>query len=137
MSTPIHVSAVVLRDPEGRVLMVRKRGTSMWMNPGGKPEPGEDGARCGAREVAEELGLILDPDRLVFLGERRAAAANEAGRTVVSQTYAWPDPVAADVRPAAEIDAVRWVAPEDLGDPTLAPLFVQEIVPLLDDHWLG
>jgi len=36
----IRVSAVVLRDAQGRVLMVRKRGTSMWMNPGGKPEPG-------------------------------------------------------------------------------------------------
>ena len=133
----IHVTAVVLLDREGRVLLVRKRGTSMWMNPGGKPEAGEDGARCGAREVAEELGLSLDPARLVFLGEQRAAAANEAGRTVVSQTYAWPDPVAVDVRPAAEIDAVRWVGPGDLGDPSLAPLFVQAIVPLLDDHWLG
>ena len=54
MTSLIHVSAVVLRDADGRVLMVRKRGTGMWMNPGGKPEAGEDGASCGAREVAED-----------------------------------------------------------------------------------
>lgn len=47
MASLIHVSAVVLRDAEGRVLMVRKRGTGMWMNPGGKPEAGEDGPRAG------------------------------------------------------------------------------------------
>nr|WP_231980606.1 NUDIX domain-containing protein [Tessaracoccus coleopterorum] len=52
--------------------MVRKRGTGMWMNPGGKPEPGESPERCGAREVAEELGLTLDPAELVPLGEYAA-----------------------------------------------------------------
>lgn len=132
MTSLIHVSAVVLRDAEGRVLMVRKRGTGMWMNPGGKPEAGEDGAACGAREVAEELGLILHPARLEFLGEHRAAAANEPDHVVVSQSYLWPEVVDPDVRPAAEIEAVRWVDPTRLDDASLAPLFVEAIAPLLN-----
>ncbi|MEZ5088030.1 MAG: NUDIX domain-containing protein [Tessaracoccus sp.] len=83
----IRVSAVVLRDAHGRILMVRKRGTTMWMNPGGKPEPGESAAECAAREVGEELGLRLDPHHLLPLGEFAAPAANEAGFTVVADVF--------------------------------------------------
>lgn len=133
----IHVSAVVLRDSDGEVLMVRKRGTDMWMNPGGKPEHGEDGAQCAVREVGEELGLLLDAARLEPLGERCAPAANEDGWTVTAQLYLWPEPVGRDVVPAAEIEALRWITPSDLPDATLAPLFVDGIAPLLGEAWLG
>ncbi|MDF1489448.1 NUDIX hydrolase [Tessaracoccus caeni] len=127
----IRVSAVVLRDERGQVLMVRKRGTSMWMNPGGKPEPGESAAECAAREVAEELGLRLDPARLLPLGEFAAPAANEAGFTVVANVFDWPEHVSAQVTPTAEIEEVRWVTDEDLHDGTLAPLFVDHIAPAI------
>lgn len=130
-SREIRVSAVVLRDDAGRVLMVRKRGTTMWMNPGGKPEAGESAAECGAREVAEELGLALDASRLEAWGEHVAPAANEPDHVVVADVLAWPDPIAGAVSPAAEIDAVRWVGLEELHDATLAPLFVDVIAPLL------
>lgn len=116
---------------------MRKRGTHMWMNPGGKPEPGESGAQCAARELAEELGLGLDPDRLEFLGEHRAMAANEPDHVVVALAYRWPEPIDAEVAPSAEIEAVRWVTPADLSDPSLAPLFVGSIAPLLGGDWLG
>lgn len=127
----IHVSAVVLRDRLGAVLFVRKRGTTMWMNPGGKPEPGEDPAQCGAREVAEELGLHLDAERLVSMGALVAAAANEPGHAVMADVFEWPDPIDRGVQPAAEIDAVRWVGVEEFGDADLAPLFVEQIAPRL------
>ena len=127
----IRVSAVVLRDVQGRVLVVRKRGTSMWMNPGGKPEPGESAAECAAREVAEELGLSLDVEGLVRLGEFSAPAANEKGSTVVADVFDWPAAIPADVHPTAEIEETRWATPDDLGDDTLAPLFVDHIAPAL------
>ncbi len=130
MTRRIHVTAVVLRDAAGAVLLVRKRGTRMWMNPGGKPEAGETAEECGAREVREELGLVLDPARLEPVGLFEAVAANEPGHTVVAHVVAWPDPVEGPVEPAAEIDAVRWSDPSDLGDdPTLAPLYVDVIAP--------
>lgn len=122
---------MVLRDARGRVLMVRKRGTGMWMNPGGKPEPGESAAQCAVREVGEELGLRLDASRLTPLGEFAAPAANEAGVTVVADVFDWPEQVPAQVTPTAEIEEVRWVTGDDLGDDTLAPLFVECIVPVL------
>lgn len=113
--------------------MVRKRGTTMWMNPGGKPEPGESAAECAAREVGEELGLRLDPHHLLPLGEFAAPAANEAGFTVVADVFDWPESVPSRVRPTAEIEEVRWVTADDLGDDTLAPLFLDHIVPALGE----
>ena len=132
MAAEIRVSAVVLRDADGRVLMVRKRGTRMWMNPGGKPEPGESAAACGAREVEEELGLALDPARLIWLGRHAAAAANEPDHVVVADVFLWPDVITGEVAPASEIDAVRWVTEDDGEDRTLAPLFTQVIARQLE-----
>ena len=129
MERRIHVTAVVLRDDTGAVLLVRKRGTSMWMNPGGKPDPGESPEQCGAREVREELGLVLEP-----LGLFEAAAANEPDHTVVAHVFTWPDPILGRVQPAAEIDAVRWSHPGvalEGSDPTLAPLYTKVIALLL------
>ena len=40
----IFVSAAVITDAAGRVLVVRKHGTSVFMQPGGKPEAGESAA---------------------------------------------------------------------------------------------
>ncbi|WP_408626054.1 NUDIX domain-containing protein, partial [Burkholderia cenocepacia] len=48
----ITVSAVCF-SRDGRILTVRKRGTSMFMLPGGKPEGDESAAECAAREVHE------------------------------------------------------------------------------------
>ena len=127
----VHVSAVVLRNKSGEVLLVRKRGTKMWMNPGGKPEPGEDARQCAVREVREELGLELDPDRLVSLEKHTAQAANEPGFNVVANCFVWPDPIPETTGPHAEISEVRWNDMSNLDDETLSPLLVQEIYPLL------
>lgn len=47
MSETITVSAVVIRDAEGRVLTVRKRGTSAFMFPGGQARAGRVGPTDG------------------------------------------------------------------------------------------
>ncbi|WP_029149221.1 NUDIX hydrolase [Microbacterium indicum] len=126
----IRVSAVVLRHPDdGRILTVRKRGTAKFMQPGGKPEPGESAVDAAIREIREELGVDLDPARLRLLGVFSAPAANEPGYTVESTAFTHP-PVAG-VAPAAEIEEIRWVDDADeLGD-EYAPLMVTRILPAL------
>lgn len=124
----IHVSAVAMRDAEGRVLNVRKRGTSMLMLPGGKPEPGEAPAATALREFGEELGVALDPTQLQFLGEFRSAAANELGFTVVAHVFTHP--YVAGVTPCAEIEHLEWVAPtRHRAD--MAPLNIEHVFPAL------
>ncbi|GAA1326064.1 TIGR00730 family Rossman fold protein [Leucobacter albus] len=129
LSEPIRVSAVVMRDPDGRVLNVRKRGTSSLMLPGGKPEPGEDPRDTAVREFREELGIDLDLLRLRGLGEFRSAAANEPDRDVVAQVFEHPY-IAVD-RPLAEIEHLEWADPR-AADPAMAPLNTEHVFPALE-----
>jgi 8-oxo-dGTP pyrophosphatase MutT (NUDIX family) len=124
----IRVSAVVMRDGAGRVLNVRKRGTSMLMLPGGKPEAGEDPSATALREFREELGVELDPRLLGFVGEFRAPAANEPGHEVVAHVF--EHPFVAGVAASAEIEVLEWVDPAERR-PDLAPLNTEHVFPAL------
>lgn len=64
----IHVSAVVFRDVNDKVLTVRKRGTEKFMFPGGKPELGESALDTAIREVKEEIGIGLEAKQLTQIG---------------------------------------------------------------------
>lgn len=126
----IIVSAVVIRDPAGRLLTVRKRGTERFMFPGGKPEPGESALDAAVREVSEELGLSLDPTQLQPVGTFTTAAANEDGHDVVATVFEHPH---LDVSvPAAEIEELRWTPIASDPLPTdLAPLLRDAVIPVL------
>lgn len=130
----IRVSAVVLRDASGRVLTVRKRGTTRFMLPGGKPEPDESATDAAIRECAEELGVTLDRGVLQELGRFRAPAANERQLEVEATVFAHP--LAAAATPAAEIEELRWLDPAQRALPTdLAPLLTMRVLPALG--WPG
>ncbi|GGD36258.1 MutT/NUDIX family protein [Microbacterium faecale] len=126
----IHVSAVVLRHPEtGHVLAVRKRGTTRFMQPGGKPDPGESAVDTAIREVREELGVDLEPTLMRLLGVFEAPAANEGGYVVRGTVFTHP-PVEVTA-PEAEIEEIRWVVPTVSASPDLAPLMTERILPAL------
>lgn len=131
MTAPrIHVSAALITDAAGRVLFVRKRGTTTFMQPGGKPEPGETAAEALARELEEELGLVVAPELLRPLGSFEADAANEPGHRVVADAFALsaePD----DVSPRAEIEELRWIAQSEASAQPLAPLSLEHLLPLV------
>lgn len=64
--------AIILVD--GHVLMVRQyveRGDIVWNFPGGKIESGETPQQACIREVFEETGHTVQPDRLLFNDERK------------------------------------------------------------------
>jgi 8-oxo-dGTP diphosphatase len=124
------VSAVVIRDDLGRVLVVRKRGTSRFMLPGGKIESGETPSQAAARELREEVGAELDLDALVLLGEWTAPAANEPDHLVHGHIFEHPYVPRLSVR--AEIEELLWLHPSDMGHrDDLAPLLVTRVLPTL------
>ena len=128
MSEPISVVAAVIRDASGRVLLVRKRGTAAFMQPGGKRDPGESDVAALAREIGEELGCRVVPESVLPLGVFDAAAANEPGRRVSASVYS-VDVVGA-VTPRAEIDEIIWVHPSGPHGIHLAPLTRDHVLPL-------
>ncbi|MEZ7754349.1 NUDIX domain-containing protein [Microbacterium paraoxydans] len=125
----IHVSAAVIVDAERRVLVVRKHGTTRFMQPGGKPEPGESPVETLIRELQEELGLELAESDLRPLGRFVSAAANEPGHRVVADAFATSvDPATVQVQ--AELAELRWITPDDAAALPLAPLSVEHLLPL-------
>ena len=124
----IRIAAALLIGPDGRTLLVRKRGTQAFMQPGGKIEPSELPAQALARELEEELGLRIAPADARYLGRFSAPAANEPGFVVEAELFRL-DLDTHEVRPAAEIEEVCWIDPQAGDELTLAPLTRDLILP--------
>jgi 8-oxo-dGTP pyrophosphatase MutT (NUDIX family) len=131
MKARIVVSAVCVFDPSGRLLTVRKRGTEMFMHPGGKPEAGESAVQAAARELAEEVGIVIDPQDLELMGVWIADAANEAATDIEATVFRAPGTWQA--HPSAEIAEIRWLDLAALDNGAALPA---DLAPLLTDHIL-
>ena len=124
----ISVVAALIRDGEGRVLLVRKRGTSAFMQPGGKRDAGEDDVTALARELDEELGCRVIAGSVSPLGMFECQAANEPDRRVHAAVYAVD--VTGAIAARAEIDELLWIDPSSPPDIHLAPLTRDHVLPL-------
>jgi 8-oxo-dGTP diphosphatase len=125
----IRIVAAVVSNDNGQTLLVRKRGTQAFMQPGGKRDPGEGDLDALAREIREELGCDVDLLDARHIGDCRALAANEVGAIVEASLYAVRlrgEPVA-----QAEIAELRWLNPGDPNPPPLAPLTQFHVLPRL------
>ncbi|MBB6156053.1 8-oxo-dGTP pyrophosphatase MutT (NUDIX family) [Pseudomonas sp. JAI115] len=123
----IRIAAALLLNAEGQTLLVRKRGTTAFMQPGGKIEAHELPVHALARELEEELGLQIEPAQACFLGQFSAPAANELGFVVQAEIFQLT--IDADVTPAAEIEEVIWIDPATDPAVVLAPLTRDLILP--------
>jgi len=126
-ASTIRIAAALLIGSDGQTLLVRKRGTQAFMQPGGKIDAGEQPAEALVRELHEELGLCIDPAAAIYLGQFSAPAANEPGFVVEAELFQVNIDV--PVTPAAEIEEVRWIDPAGDGNLVLAPLTRDLILP--------
>lgn len=128
MLKTIRIAAALVLRGNGDALLVRKRGTTAFMQPGGKIEPQETSEEALIRELFEELRLAADISDLAFLGQFQALAANEPDHIVIADTFRLHVEDAAIIA-TAEIEEVRWVSPVDPGDLPMAPLTEHHILP--------
>lgn len=110
-----EVVAAVLTQPDGRVLLAQrppgKAYAGYWEFPGGKVEPGESLEAALARELHEELGIILTrtsrwitrvfdyPHATVRLNFFRVFGWQGEPHPHEGQVFAWQQPDAVEVSP--------------------------------------
>jgi 8-oxo-dGTP diphosphatase len=124
----IRIVAAVAMDEAGRTLLVRKRRTAAFMQPGGKLAPGEGPLPALERELLEELGCGVDAASCRSLGHFTAAAANEPGAIVCAELFSVR--LVGEPRASGEIDELAWIDPEADCGLVLAPLTRDHAIPL-------
>ncbi|MGP4027254.1 NUDIX hydrolase [Actinomadura sp. 3N407] len=103
----VSVAGVVV-DEEGRALLVRRRDNGRWEPPGGVLELDEsvhDGLR---REVREETGLDVEPDRLtgVYKNMKRGVVALVFRCNILG----------GQLTTNAEVSEFRWASAPDVSE---------------------
>lgn len=119
------IGLAVVRD--GRLLVVRKRGKSLFILPGGKPEEGEGDLKALEREIAEELGCTCVAPRLE--GDFSDVAAEMGDATVTVRLYSGE--LSETPRACSEIVELAWVELVGNQSVALAPSITNRILPHL------
>lgn len=121
-STTVPVVAVALVRGDGCVLMQQrpaaKRHGGLWEFPGGKVEREECPKSAACREIAEELGLELEPGSLTEVGRAAEAEGSAPRHVIVLYTcHRWRgEPQCRDA------EAIAWVAMDRIPELAMPPL---------------
>ena len=110
-AAPCPVSLVVVRAPDGRVLLGLNRWRRVWELPGGVREPNESARVTAGRELAEETGVEVTFHGLRWVGVAHFALVrpdrDERAAIYLADLPTLPDATAAD----GELAALAWVDP--------------------------
>ena len=121
----VHVAAAVIRGTDGKILIARRADTQhqggLWEFPGGKVEAHEMPAESLVRELAEELGILVDAGDCVPAAFAEGSAADgQAGIVVLLYSVsAWQGEPA-----AREGGAIGWFTPDEARGLPKPPLDV-------------
>jgi 8-oxo-dGTP diphosphatase len=126
----IRIAAAIIMDAQHRVLLVRKRDTLFFMQPGGKIEATEQPVNALIRELDEELQIKVSETDIRYIGQFTDTAANEPGFKLVAEIFSVQTSVG-EISPAAEIEEIVWYHPSNGHALPLAPLTGKQIIPLV------
>lgn len=132
-------ASVVVRDAEGRLLLLRRVDNELWTIPTGAVKKGETVSQAGVRECREETGLDIEiigivgvfstPDHVIAYVKEDTV--DEIRQPINVCLHARP--VGGRMEPGpAEASEVRWVDPGELDDYAIHPAIRRRL-----DHGLG
>jgi len=117
-------AGVLFTDQDGRVLLVEPTYKDEWEIPGGGVELDESPRAAAAREVREELGLDVEPGRLLVVDYVPPQLDRTEGLMFV---FAGPSLYEADIRlQVEELRSWAWVLPGE-ADERLTPRMARRV----------
>lgn len=113
----------IVRDDQGRVLMIHKTDNDRWALPGGGHEPGESIADTVVREVKEETGYDVEVEALTGTYTNPGhVIAYDDGEVRQQFSIAFRARlVGGEKRTSSESSEVEWVEPEQIKELNLHP----------------
>lgn len=131
----IEICGCMVVNVANELLMVRKRNSVYYQLPGGKIEVGESHLEALQRELFEEIGLVVMPGGLEYLGVHETTAVNEGGTRV--RGYIFKALLGAGdlhgLAPMAELEEMVWVNVLNYQQYRFAHLAREFVVPI----WLS
>lgn len=113
----IVVTAAIIKDGKKFLIAQRKKGAHqemLWEFPGGKVEPGESPESCLAREIREELNLIIQVEDIF-----QVVSHNYQDRHIILLCY---NCLLVDGQPEKlDCQDFRWVTGEEMTGYEFAP----------------
>jgi 8-oxo-dGTP diphosphatase len=123
----VAAAGVVVRDNQGRVLLVQRASDGCWAVPGGHLEPGETWQQCAEREFAEETGLRVEVTGLLGIysdPETQRSFSDlwrEPAHFVGVIFYGSLSSTASAQTGSSEIIDVGWFSATDMPSPLFSP----------------
>ena len=125
LATKRSAAAVVFTDDAGRVLLVEPTYKPYWEIPGGAIEANESPYSAAAREVKEELGIVVVPGRLLVTDWVPPRENRTEGLMYVFAGGTITDTV--DIHlPAEELRSWQWCSVEEV-DARMSPLLARRV----------
>jgi 8-oxo-dGTP pyrophosphatase MutT (NUDIX family) len=124
-------AGAVIRDEQGRVLLVHPTYQELWELPGGALEPGESPLAACRRELTEEIGFVPPLGELLCVDWVPPRPPWDGGVMFLFDGGVLPPARIAGIRlPRAELDGFGFVAAADLAL-RLIPRMVRRVVACL------
>lgn len=132
MQHTIQISSAIITNDKDELLVVRKRGSTYYMLPGGKIEHAESLIAALLRELKEEINLKFEAQDFIYLGKHSTQAANEKNTRVEGNIFYLATGLHAAIQVHAEIEDAMWLNKAAYGTHKLAHLLEEFAIP----RWL-
>lgn len=111
-----NIVPVVRITSNGKVLLLQRKSDSkypdLWCYPGGKIDPGETEMQAASRELFEETGIQVDPNKLIHIGHVPCLSRED----LLFSVYAMDFPVKPTVSLETTFQGYGWFAHKHLDD---------------------
>lgn len=123
-------AAAFVAIKDNKILLTRTRDNTIWYQAGGKIEQNETPIQTIVRELKEELSLELTTDDMRYLGN---ITTDNHDRTTIVSLECFTAEINQEIKPCAEISAIKWFDFDDTE--FVAPAVLEVVAKYKSGEW--